>query len=141
MEIPLEQLHVEVPGHPTTVNHIYGRARNGQVFKVARANKWAFVAERFIKLEARKTFKTDDLSSLKGFPLRLEIDVCRPTWMGKTKATKHKMVRPDLDNFCKQIFDLLKPSLGLEDSAVKEFTIRKAEIDKDPHVIIRLDFI
>lgn len=134
-------LRVEIPGLPTSVNHTYGRRRGGKgFFKVKASTDWERVAYELVKKKQRDIWSAVALDIYKGLPIKLTIDVCRPSWRGKSKAKREHYVRPDLDNFIKLTIDAVFKALGLDDSAVVDLTARKVE-SQFIGVIVELEFI
>lgn len=133
-------LEIFIPGHPVSANHRLGWSR-GRAYKTEKAESWESLAITCARRAAVKLYNTADLSELKGYPLYVEVDICRRQWTGTTKATKGKLVRPDLDNFIKGIFDpVLEGALGMDDSAVEQFLAKKVS-GEDPCVKLRIKFL
>lgn len=131
---------IEIEGHPPTVNHTYRFSKKGG-YKVKSAILWDVRVQSLVQKAAHTRFGTHDLSSLSGYPIKLEINVLRATWHGKTKSKRHLYVRPDLTNFFKAAEDSLFKALRLEDSAVVEFIGRKVEAEGCDRTVMSLEFL
>ena len=90
---------------------------NGVVFTPKKSKD----NENLIKYELR--FKTD--RTLYETPLRVEIDfyISRPKSVSKKRVFPN--VRPDLDNFCKQVFDSGNNYIWKDDGVICELFSRK----------------
>lgn len=136
---PTQPLEVAIDGLPPSANMIWRRA-GARFYKTREANQWDIQAQNKVSAKAFWVFGKSDLSAFVGLPVSLEIDVCRPTWRGKTKAKKHLYVRPDLDNYCKSCIDAVFSALKLDDCAVVEMHVRKIESPNE-RTVVRLKFI
>lgn len=137
---PHDWLFVSIPDHPVSVNHIWKRT-GARFYKVPEANRWSEVAKACTRMAAMKLYKQVDLSEWIGWPIEIQIDVCRPSWRGKSKATRNKFVRPDLGNFLKLAEDSVMEALCLDDSAVVELRMRKCETESAVRTDVRLRFV
>lgn len=132
-------LRFELTGHPVSVNHIYKRVGK-RTFKSSEALAWeALVAQRIA--QSLGEFKISSLKSRYGHPIRLEVDLVRESWHGKSKATRGRYVRPDVDNFMKGCLDAVFRALELDDSAVVELIARKIEEPGLNRTRVRLEFL
>lgn len=95
-----------------------------------------------IKQAAVKAYGRVDLSEMAHSPLRLEIDVCRPSWKCKTKGKTDQFVKRDLDNFTKAVCDALMETIKLDDSQIVELYMRKVDwVGEAESTVLRLIFL
>lgn len=119
---------------------MYSQAR-GRRFKIESAKSWERIAITYARKAAQDAFQITNLSFLKGWPLKLEIEVCRPSWTGKTRAALGKWIRPDVSNFVKAIEDAMMKAYSLDDAAVVELHVRKRVMPTCERVHVRLEFL
>lgn len=131
---------VEILGHPPSVNQLY-RVFGKRSIKSIQARAWDLRVHNIISRAALIHFKGVPLAELKGYPIKLEIHICRPSWRAKAKSKNHLYVRPDLTNFFKAAEDSLFRALGLDDSAVVEFIGKKVEEPGHDKTRLHLEFL
>lgn len=134
------ELDIEILGHPVSANAIW-RGSGRRVYKTPEARRFEDLVFICTGQALRAQHGLGDLGAYKGRPIRLEISVTKPSWRGKTKATKDKYVRPDLSNFIKLCEDSVFKALALDDSAVVELIARKLEVDGPLRTFVRIVFI
>lgn len=121
----VKELEFMVEGLPPTVNHSYGRAANGRMFKTAKTSSWQKLAVARAKQASIKAFGTCRLSYLSEYSVRLEMEVYRSTWHCVSKGREAVFHRKDLDNFIKATQDAVFSALSLDDSQVMELHAKK----------------
>lgn len=134
------KLVVEIPGLPPSVNHTYSFTRRG-AFKKPEVRKWEGVAHYLISQASQEAYGKQDLSIMRGEPIRLILSFIRPSWRAKSGLNKGRLVRPDVSNFIKVTEDAVCGALGLDDSAVVELTVLKLERSGDIRTEIVLEFV
>lgn len=138
MQCKDKPLEFTIPGHPPSVNKLYNPIR-GRLIKSREGHKWEGFSLLFVRRAAIEAYGTFRLDLLKGRPISLEIVFYRPSWRAASGSGLY--VRPDVSNFIKAAEDGIMTALGLDDSAVVNLTVSKAEDKGAVRMFARIRFL